>query len=309
MKNSKLVEIGLDFTVLKRPLVRIDKEVSVNEQGQLATHDKMVETDWFATTNDSTDESLGVVGKSYTLTQNEEIIKVLEKVAQDNDYTISHSGPINGGRQCFVQFRLNEEIEVAEDTLVKYVVATWGHDGKHGVRIGYGNQVVSCANQFYQFHNNAQHKLRHSTSITEQLAAIPQILNQYKEEENLMYQKFQEWSKVEIWTERHLMEFRNNLWKDLMGIDRSLSHKEYIEKYSTRKINSAMQLQQSINTEMQVHGQTLWGLFNGVTHYVNHKKSVPNRPFGRDESLIVGGGAKMANKAFKMIDNFAQTLC
>ena len=69
-----------------------------------------------------------------------------------------------------------------------------------------------------------------------------------------------------------------------------------------------MDLQQSINTEMGVHGQTLWGLFNGVTHFVNHKKSVPNRAFGRDESLMVGGGARMSNKAFKMIDAFATTI-
>ncbi len=282
--------------------------MSVNEEGQIATTYKYEESPWLATVNDSTEESLGVVGSSYTVTQNEEIIKVLEQVAQDNDYTISHSGPINGGRQCFVQFRLNEEVEVAEDTLVKYVVATWGHDGKHGVRIGYGNKVVSCANQFYQFHNSAQHKLRHSSSITEQLAQIPQLLNLYKGEEDLMYDKFKEWSKVEIWTERHLMEFRNNLWKDLMGIDKSLSRDEYLKQYSTRKINSAMDLQQSINTEMQVHGSTLWGLFNGVTHYVNHKKSVPNRAFGRDESLILGGGAKLANKAYNMIDKFAATL-
>jgi hypothetical protein len=308
MKNSKLVEIGLDFTVSKRPLHRVDEVMSVNEEGQIATTYKYEESPWLATVNDSTEESLGVVGSSYTVTQNEEIIKVLEQVAQDNDYTISHSGPINGGRQCFVQFRLNEEVEVAEDTLVKYVVATWGHDGKHGVRIGYGNKVVSCANQFYQFHNSAQHKLRHSSSITEQLAQIPQLLNLYKGEEDLMYDKFKEWSKVEIWTERHLMDFRNNLWKDLMGIDKSLSRDEYLKQYSTRKINSAMDLQQSINTEMQVHGSTLWGLFNGVTHYVNHKKSVPNRAFGRDESLIVGGGAKLANKAYNIIDKFAATL-
>jgi hypothetical protein len=308
MKNSKLTEIGLDFTVSKRPLYRIDEHLSIGGQGEVEVNKEYAETPWFATVNDSTDESLGVVGNAYTITQNEEIINVLEKVAQDNDYTISHSGPLNGGRQCFVQFRLNETVEVAEDTLVKYVVATWGHDGKHGVRIGYGNKVVSCANQFYQFHNSAQHKLRHSSSITEQLQAIPQIMNEYKGEEDLMYNKFKDWSKIEIFTDRKLMEFKNNLWRDLMGMERALSIDELREKYSTRKMNNAMDLQQSLNTEMQVHGQTLWGLFNGVTHYVNHKKSVPNRAFGRDESLIVGGGAKLANKAYRMIDAFAETV-
>jgi hypothetical protein len=308
MKNTQLKEIGLDFTVSKRPLCRIDKQVSVNELGQLATHDKLVETNWYATTNDSTDESLGVVGNQYTVTQNEQIMETLEEIAKDNGFTISHSGPLNGGRQCFAQLRLNESKIVGPDELIKYVVATWGHDGKHGVRIGYGNRVVSCSNQFYQFHNKAQYKLRHNSTIEESLRAIPIIMNEYKDFEDDMYRKFEEWTKVPIWTDRKIMDFRNDLWKDLLDIDKKLSIEESREKYSTRKWNAAMDLQQSINTEMQVHGDTLWGLFNGVTHFVNHKKSVPNRPFGRDESLIIGGGAKLANKAYKMIDAFAETL-
>ena len=308
MKQSVLKEIGLDFTVSKRPLCRIDKQVSVNELGQLATHDKLVETNWYATTNDLTDESLGVVGNQYNVTQNEQIMETLEEIAKDNGFTISHSGPLNGGRQCFAQLKLNESIQIGPDELVKYVVATWGHDGKHGVRIGYGNRVVSCSNQFYQFYNKAQYKLRHNSTIDESLRAIPIIMNEYKEFEDDMYKKFEEWTKVPIWTDRKIMNFRTDLWKDLLDIDKKLSIEEAKEKYSTRKWNAAMDLQQSINTEMQVHGDTLWGLFNGVTHFVNHKKSVPNRPFGRDESLIIGGGAKLANKAYKMIDAFAETL-
>ena len=308
MKQSVLKEIGLDFTVSKRPLCRIDKQVSVNELGQLATHDKLVETNWYATTNDSTDESLGVVGNQYNVTQNEQIMETLEEIAKDNGFTIGHSGPLNGGRQCFAQLKLNESIQIGPDELVKYVVATWGHDGKHGVRIGYGNTVVSCSNQFYQFYNKAQYKLRHNSTIDESLRAIPVIMNEYKEFENDMYRKFEEWTKVPIWTDRKIMDFRNRLWKDLLDIDKKLSIEEAREKYSTRKWNAAMDLQQSINTEMQVHGDTLWGLFNGVTHFVNHKKSVPNRPFGRDESIIIGGGAKLANKAYRMIDAFAETL-
>ncbi len=308
MKQSVLKEIGLDFTVSKRPLCRIDKQVSVNELGQLATHDKLVETNWYATTNDSTDESLGVVGNQYTVTQNEQIMETLEEIAKDNGFTISHSGPLNGGKQCFAQIKLNESMQIGPDELVKYVVATWGHDGKHGVRIGYGNRVVSCSNQFYQFYNKAQYKLRHNSTIEESLRSIPMIMNEYKDFEDDMYRKFEEWTKVPIWTDRKIMDFRNGLWKDLLDIDKKLSIAEAKEKYSTRKWNAAMDLQQSINTEMQVHGDTLWGLFNGVTHFVNHKKSVPNRPFGRDESLIIGGGAKLANKAYKMIDAFAETL-
>ena len=308
MKNQDLISIGLDFTVSKRELYRADERVSVNEEGQIATHSEFVETPWFATVNDSTDESLGVVSDAYHVTQNQSIIETIEKVAKDNNYTISHSGPINGGKQCFVQLRLEDEVKVADDTLVKFVIATWGHDGKHGVRIGFGNKVVSCANQFYQFHNQAQFKMRHNSTIEEQLLSIPQRIAANQEAEEEVYSKFKEWSNIEIWQDRKLMDFKDNMWKDLSGIDRAMSRNEYEEHYSSRKINAAMDLQQSINTEMGVHGQTLWGLFNGVTHFVNHKKSVPNRAFGRDESLMIGGGAKMSSKAFAKIDAFVETL-
>lgn len=308
MKKSQLKEIGLDFTVSKRPLYRLDEQTTILEPATFNMENKYVETHWFTTVNDLTDESLGVVGNQYSVTQNSQIMDTIEEIAKDNGYTISHAGPLNGGKQCFAQLRLGEPKIIGPDELIRYVVATWGHDGKHGVRIGYGNKTVSCSNQFYQFHNRAQHKLRHNSSINESLRAIPSIMNEYKQFEDDMYSNFESWAKTPIWTDRKVMDFRYDLWRDLLNIDKTLTLSEAKNKYSTRKWNAAMDLQQSINTEMNVHGETLWGLFSGVTHFVNHKKSVPNRPFGRDESLIIGGGAKIANKAYNMINSFAKTL-
>ena len=42
MKNQDLIAIGLDFTVSKRELYRADERVSVNEEGQIATHSEFV---------------------------------------------------------------------------------------------------------------------------------------------------------------------------------------------------------------------------------------------------------------------------
>ena len=130
--------------------------------------------------------------------------------------------------------------------------------------------------------------MRHNSTVEQQLESIPQRILANADKEQEMYDTFTKWSNIELWKERETMDFRNNLWKDLSGIDRNINVKDYPEHYSSRKINAAMDLQQSINTELGVHGQTLWGLFNGVTHFVNHKKSVPSRSFGRDESLMIG---------------------
>lgn len=307
MKNSNLTEIGLDFTVSKRELYRKDQSLQINEEGQLATAQVETPTKWFATVNDSTDQSLGVVGDAYHVTQNSEIMSVLQQIAGDQGYTMTHSGPIDGGKRNFVQMKLGSDMAiVGNDKLVGYVVATWGHDGKHGVRIGFGNKVVSCQNQFYQFHNNASIKLRHNSSILESLKLIPQLVAGNAKQEEDTLDKFRAWAATEVWKEDKVREFSKGLWKTLSNIDPNIPILELSDKYSSRKLNSAFLLQRTINLEMQAHGQSLWGLFNGVTYYTNHQKSVPNRPFGRDESILLGGGAKMNEKAFKLIDSMAQ---
>ena len=56
-------------------------------------------------------------------------------------------------------------------------------------------------------------------------------MNEYKDFEDDMYRKFEEWTKVPIWTDRKIMDFRNGLWKDLLDIDKKLSIEEAKEKY------------------------------------------------------------------------------
>jgi|TARA_R110000744_G_C19276708_1_gene553105 hypothetical protein len=306
MNHNQLLEIGLDFTVSKRELYRKDESLQVNEVGQLATAKVETPTKWYATVNDATNESLGVVGDAYHVTQNSDVMAALQQIAGDEGYTMTHSGPIDGGKRNFVQMKLGSDLEVVgNDELVRYVVATWGHDGKHGVRIGFGNKVVSCQNQFYQFHNNASIKLRHSSTILESLKLIPQIVAGNVEQEEATMDKFRAWDKAVIWKEEEFMKFSTGLWKTLSNIDPNVPISELTNKYSSRKLNSAYLLQRTINLEMQAHGQSLWGLFNGVTYYTNHQKSVPNRAFGRDESILLGGGAKMNEKAFQLIDKLA----
>ena len=57
---------------------------------------------------------------------------------------------------------------------------------------------------------------------------------------------------------------------------------------------------------MSSKGETLWGLFSGVTHYTSHVLPVPKRDNARLESKYVGTGASVDNDAFAMILDFAR---
>ena len=61
------------------------------------------------------------------------------------------------------------------------------------------------------------------------------------------------------------------------------------EKASTRKSNQVRQMAQDIRTDINQHGDNLWGLFNGITRYTNHSQVKSEKSL---ENVMVGAFAK-----------------
>jgi len=45
---------------------------------------------------------------------------------------------------------------------------------------------------------------------------------------------------------------------------------------------------------------TAWGVYNGITHYLDHKKEYKNEAV-KFENIISGGSAELANQAVKLL--------
>jgi hypothetical protein len=70
-------------------------------------------------------------------------------------------------------------------------------------------------------------------------------------------------------------------------------------------MNRSAELLTSIQREMNGKGDTLWGLFSGVTHYTSHVLPVPKRDNARLESKYTGTALGIDNDAFAMVMDFA----
>ena len=81
----------------------------------------------------------------------------------------------------------------------------------------------------------------------------------------------------------------------ITGVDVTMGEASAKGQYSTRKLNQTQDLVQSVVNEMSYKGQTLWGLFSGVTHYTTHKGGSPRT---REESKYVGGLQRLDQKVF-----------
>jgi hypothetical protein len=91
---------------------------------------------------------------------------------------------------------------------------------------------------------------------------------------------------------------------DLFGFEDGDFEKE-TKEFSTKKINDISKFKEILDSELNSHGQTLWGLFNAVTWKTNHQDVKENRGL---ENVMVGSGYKKNLNAYNIIVDSLPTL-
>ena len=290
MKSTEeiLVENGLNWDVIKKPLFTYD----LNENDGFH---EVNDTPYYGIVREDTGELFTTVKEGYTPTQNHVIIDTMRKIAGDNDLEIVKAIPINGGRKILVQMaKPNNIVTIGDQKTEQYIYAINSHDGTSALKFGFMNQVIFCANQFTWLNSNGLKGYVHKQSIQNKVNNLPEILN--FDDQDSKVAKLHEMS-----FKRVNQEQLTQLIDYLTGMDST--QYGWADKYTTRKMNIRDHLNMCISRETSRLGQNKWGLFNGVTMFTTHYKSVPNRQNGREESIYTGTGQKMTDNAFKWINN------
>ena len=180
------------------------------------------------------------------------------------------------------------EIKVGASGLNRYITALNSHDGSTSIGFGTTNTVVICSNTFYQAFKSLS-RIRHTQSYSTRVkAAIDDIKLSLSSEERLV-----ENFKIMADT-KATDDFAQRLVKNVLNI------KGPDSDVSTRKKNQVNKIASDIRKDIDIHGDNLWGLFNGITRYTNHSATTPNK---KDEYVMIGQGARMNKLALNMIEN------
>lgn len=93
-------------------------------------------------------EVLGVVGRTYTVIQNEEHVDLLDTIVDESSGSLSSAGAMRGGRDVFISIKLPDTITVGGvDPVDQYLVAFNSHDGGSAFKLAVTNIRVFCSNQ------------------------------------------------------------------------------------------------------------------------------------------------------------------
>jgi len=278
MKTKQILkDNGLDFTIEKEQLIGKDS-------GRI--------TPYYGLYNGKTNECINTCKVGYTVSQNEDILNmVLKGISKfGNQLSVSKAGSINGGRRVFLQLAIDAKSKVGDDILTRYVTIIDSNDGSTSLSVGIGDEVAHCLNQFFKFYKAGEAKFRHTATIEQKIATIPHLIELALDkslEQVKIYNKFQSTPLTKALAEKVINEV--------------LSFENVLNLTARQQIIHD-NLMTAIKIEKEYCGDTVWGLFNGITRFTTHMQSVPKRNNGREESLINGTAYNKAMKAFEICE-------
>lgn len=256
-------------------------------------------TGFYGVVKDSDDTVFTTCKEGYVPYQNSELAELLIRISEKTGYDIHSGGEFNGGGKVYIQLNTGNEIKGIGDnkTTVKgYVTGINGHDGTTSLKWGSVNFTICCQNTFAAAKGKLQNSARHTASIHSKVEQSIREIESVVMQEKSIFDNFIKLSEVQVTKENIAKVIKN-----VTGVDMSLTRSRAEEIYSTYAVNRAGELATSISKEIAQKGETLWGLFSGVTHYTSHVMPAPKRENARLESKYVGSGADIDNTSYAEI--------
>ena len=282
-----LVNNGLDFEIVKVPLVGKQLVTSVSSSGELVDDIKLTNSPYYGLLNSKSGNFINTVKDGYTVSQNAEVVELVLRGMQGfGELSVSKAGSINDGRKVYIQLGIEGMSKVGDDSIKRYVTIIDSNDGSTGLGVGIGDLTMSCQNQFFSFYRSGQAKIRHTASLESRLREIPSLIQLALENSLRQIEMYNDFVKVGI-SDRNI----HDMVKLQVGISK-LSSTSDISDASTKVSNAMETLYEMIRVEVAQKGKNVWGLHSGVTRWTTHEKSAPRRENGRIESSMLSTNYK-----------------
>lgn len=289
--NTLLDKFGLNWQVSKQPLFL------PNGNG----------TEYFGVQRNDTGAIFTTCKKDYTVFQNSELAEMLIRISQKTGYELHKGGMFDAGGKVYVQIKSPNIITGLgqnNDIVKGYLTGINTHDGTGSLRWGSANVTISCMNTFMYAMKQLKNKLRHTSSIHDRVELAIAELHAVEAVERTLFDKFIKLSEIPI-----TREIGAKVVKEITGVDVTKSATDTEKDYSTQAINKSKLLLNSIAQELSQKGNTLWGLFSGVTHYTTHVVGTKNTSSAdREQSTYIGQSFNINNDTFKTIATYGKVL-
>jgi len=274
---------SLDWKVVKLPLFAGSKRIAVPDKFAVVrrTGDLIQRTD----------PVLGVVGKEYTPLQNSQAFKFFDGIVGQNAAIYHTAGALGQGERVWILAKLPGHIRVVGDDITeKFLLLSNSHDGKSSVTIKFTPVRVVCQNTLtLALNDGSAWRVSHHSGIHDKLKEANQMLGLINDRFGEMGESFQAMSRVKLNTDR-LADYLAAVYPDS-------SEPAKMELVQRDRSWSEFFFDQGKGNRMTGVAGSLWAGFNGVTEWIDHRKTRQNSN-QRLNSAWFGESARIKSRAY-----------
>ena len=285
MKNNQSIQ-EKTFNLLEATNLNwsVSKEELVSKDGK--------STETFGIFRNDSNAWLGSVGNRYVPMQNWELAETIVGATEGIGLETTRGGELDGGKKVYLQAEL-PSMYIGKSSIMRWITALNSNDGSASIGFGSTSQVVVCKNTFHRAYKDLD-KFRHTESAKSRIETAMADLRKALHLDEVLMGNFKKMADIGLKD-----EMVERVIRKLFTIDVTTNKKDV----SSRKLNQVTAFADALQTEINLEGKTIWGLFNAVTRYTNHV-SAPKNENDKLHYLVSGGGYKMNNLAFDEVMKF-----
>lgn len=258
-----LEDLGLNWKVSKEPIQTVS---GISIPGKVA----IIRSD--------DNSELGIHGENYDPYQNHELLELLHQIGGQTGLEVHSGGSFKGGAKVWFQLKSND-LNLNGDKIKGFISGFNSFDGSSSLGFGNSTKTVSCQNTWWAAYREVNTKLRHSTSMRPRIDDMLKRIDIVLEEEKKLFQE------ITMLSETAYTQTQKDL---VMGLLFDMAKSDTVGgevELSTRKKNQIESFENDLAKEVLQKGDSLWGLFSGVTRFTTHSmKKTDNteaKMFGR----------------------------
>ncbi len=312
MTSKEALELGgLDFLVEKRPLYVHSSDLLTFDQAlnmETVTRIKEIDTDkpnakykqalivprQYATVRCDNNLPLGIVGEKYHVIQNYEAFEFIDSIIGEGVADYETVGALGNGETVFITCKLKDELIINKDLIDKYLLITMSHDGSSSITVMFTPVRVVCNNTLTLALQGNINKvtIRHTAKAKDRLEQAKKVLG-VVDQQTLAYKE----------------AFGSMLHREISDTTAKLIIKSSLNLPIDERGNLSTKGQNTLDlANLYYHegiGQadivgTAWGVFNGITGYLQNGKEYSNSET-KFKNTFLGSSVEVRNTAFKLL--------
>lgn len=203
---------------------------------------------------------LGTAGPGYNPWQNHEGFEFLDGLHKDGVVTYDAAGSLFGGKRIFISARLSEDMRIADEEYVRYLLLVLHHDA-HGAIKAVGTDVRAVCNNTVNRALTAGplFKISHTKNMDYRLSEAQRML-QISTEQSRNFKAFMERAALAKVDSKQELKIQTAIFGSLD------------EEPSKLKQNAIELFKTIYEAEQALNGRTAYSLVQAATGYIDHGK-------------------------------------